>query len=491
MVIKKELQFLYDLEHIKVWIIILDSKKIIIKFGKKDSKLQEKITIFKSIELAKEEYNKRIEEKLKKGYVEITNKNIFKIENINEYINFLLKISDKYCDHRENFYKKNPYEYNYCNNYNNEETYEKFMNKSMEEFHNKNKKSIEKNILLFQNKNIKPFNQSGVIISNIPKNIKDSLLKSINDFANKSIIDYHPNSNNKVRDIVHPSLYPLITNIKKNKEKTDYWGRTYENSKYQWLPSEFSIDKDGKCKIDSYINNLPITEIEIYSNIEKLFEYVLPQFENIWSYINAIKLYSGDILDGTKDIVYKQLSLKNRKLQIITKIVKIELNNKESLEGAWHVEGMSHENIVATASCTLDQDKDFDAKLMFKRKYTINEAFKILFGTCQNPPHELDKLLNEGTVPLGKINIKGGSLVLFPNSHIHKIDMESKNKSKQTRTIIVFWLINPDITIKSTKDIKQQKYDINKAHEVRLKLMKERTLYKNSFNIRDLNLCEH
>jgi predicted DNA-binding WGR domain protein len=488
MVIKKELQFLYNIDHIKVWIIILDNKKITINFGKKNTKLQKKVIIFESNKFAQEEYNKRIEEKIKKGYVEITNKNIFKIENINEYINFLLKISYKYCDYREVLYKKNPYEYNY---YNNEEKYEKFLNKCMEEFHNKNKKSIEKQILFIQNKNIKPFNQSGVIISNIPKNIKNSVLKSINNFSDKSIIDYHPNSNNKVRDIVHPSLYPLITNIKKTKEKTDYWGRTYENSKYQWLPSEFSIDKDGKCKIDSYINNLPITETEIYNNIEKLFEFILPQFENIWSYIKAIKLYSGDILGATKDIAYKQLFLKNRKLQIITKIVKIELNNKDSLEGAWHVEGMSHENIVATASCTLEQDKNFDAKLMFKRKYTINEAFKILLGTCQNPPNELDKLLNEGTVPLGKSNIKDGSLIIFPNSHIHKIDMESKNKSKQTRTIIVFWLINPDIKIKSTKDIKQQNYNIKEAYKTRLKLMEERTLYKNSFNIRDLNLCEH
>ena len=68
--------------------------------------------------------------------------------------------------------------------------------------------------------------------------------------------------------------------------------------------------------------------------------------------------------------------------------------------------------------------------------------------------------------------------------------MKSKVKSLQTRTIIVFWLINPDFRIKSTKDIKQQNYDIKKAHEIRLELMKERTLYKNSFTIRNLNLCE-
>lgn len=484
MVIKKNLQFLYDLEHIKIWTIILDGKKIIINFGKKDSKLQEKVTIFKSVDLAKEEFNKRLEEKLKKGYQYITDKYILNIEMINQpYMNFLSKITSKYCDYRELFYKKIPYD--------NSNEYEDLIIKKMEDFHNKNKKNIEKYIKSLQNKNISPFNKSGVIVKNIPKNLKTSLLKLIIDFSNRSILDYHPGSNNKIRDIVHPSLYPLIIKIKKSKEKTDYWDRPYENSKYQWIPSEFSIDNNGKCKIESYINNLPISESEIYSNIEKLFEFVLPEFENIWSYINTIKLYTDDIWNKKNDVNYKQLSLKNKKLQVITKIVKIELNNKDSLEGAWHVEGMSHENIVATASCTLEQDKDFNAKLLFKRRYTENEASKLLMNTCQNPPYELDKLLNEGVVPLGKSNIKDGSLIVFPNSHIHKIDMESTNKSKQIRTIIVFWLINPDVKIKSTNDIKQQNYNINEAYNVRLKLMEERTLYKNSFNIRDLNLCEH
>ena len=195
---------------------------------------------------------------------------------------------------------------------------------------------------------------------------------------------------------------------------------------------------------------------------------------------------------GNESSTYKELSLRNRTIQVITKIVKISLNDK--LEGAWHIEGMSHENIIATASCTLEQDKYFKAKLIFKRKYNTTEANYLLYYTCQNPPRPLNILLNEGTIPLGKSVLKDGTLIVFPNSHIHKIDMgvEKKNTPKmQNRTIIVFWLINPNIRIKSTKDIKQQNYNLDKAYKVRLELMKERTLYKNSFNIRDLNLCEH
>ena len=43
------------------------------------------------------------------------------------------------------------------------------------------------------------------------------------------------------------------------------------------VPSEFKIDKFGKCKIESYINNLPITETVLY--------------ENIWSYSNTFEFY--------------------------------------------------------------------------------------------------------------------------------------------------------------------------------------------------------
>ena len=415
------------------------------------------------------------------------NKNI---EVINNYINYLIKLAKKYEDYQEKLYIIFPEKIDNKYQYENEMDYDYFIRDKMKEYHTKNNKSIEKYINFLQNKNISSFYKSGIIVKNIPKKIKISLLNSINNYSDKLVIDYHPGSENKVIDIVHPSIYPLITNIKKSFLDKDYWGRPYENSKYQWLPSEFNISEDGKCKIESYINNLPITETEIYNNIEKIFEFILPQFENIWSYINAVKLFVGHDIIKENNIKYKELSLKNRNLQVITKIVKIKLNEKDTLEGAWHVEGMSHENIVATTSCTLEQDHNFNAKLLFKRKYTINEANKLIYG-IHNTTKELKKILNEGFVPLGNYNLKDGSLIVFPNSHIHKLDMSNTDKSIKTRTIIVFWLINPDIKIKSTKDIKQQKYDIKKAYNIRLKLMQERRLYKNTFNIRDLNLCEH
>ena len=52
------------------------------------------------------------------------------------------------------------------------------------------------------------------------------------------------------------------------------------------------------------------------------------------------------------------VSLRGRRLQVVTKIVDYELAPGETYEGVWHVEGMSHEEIVATAIYFIDRDED-------------------------------------------------------------------------------------------------------------------------------------
>ena len=45
---------------------------------------------------------------------------------------------------------------------------------------------------------------------------------------------------------------------------------------------------------------------------------------------------------------------------MITKIIEYRLQDAESFEGVWHVEGMSHENILATGVYTLHRDANLD-----------------------------------------------------------------------------------------------------------------------------------
>jgi predicted DNA-binding WGR domain protein len=512
---KLELEYTHDATNSKVWLIELKSKKIIIKFGKKNATLQEKIITFKSDDDAKKEYDKRVKDKINKGYEKIGVKkekidkgNVkigvkkekidkgnlkskeLNIQLINPILKYFLSILQTYCTFQEKIYRslsgtKDDYD---------DFEREKIYSNKLDGYVTKITPSINKKLENIQKKKCSSFTQSGIINKVINNKIKLTLLECINQFKNTKKLDYHPGSNNKVLDIVHPSLYPLIKKVKKNHSKFDFWKRTYESSNYQWLPSEFKITSDRKCKISSYINNLPIGHTEIYEQLELLFESILPEFENMWSYINCYKLYDTEdaYLDIKKnDGKYKQLYFTGQTLQIITKIVEISLGSNQTLDGAWHVEGMSHENIVATATCTLNQDSAFQTSLYFKRTYSAVEAGQIVDSTCQNPCQNMKNLLNNILIPLGKVNIKTNSLVVFPNSHIHKVDMKNNSTKKQTRTIVVFWLINPNIKIISTKDIKQQSYVIKDAHKHRLKLMEERTFYKQSFNQRDLNLCEH
>lgn len=86
--------------------------------------------------------------------------------------------------------------------------------------------------------------------------------------------DWHPDSNNQVLDLVHPSLFCLV--VPNTGVEDRYRNRDTNNSgkdignyirritqtqitdkyNYQWLPAEFKIDSFGNVTIESYINNL-------------------------------------------------------------------------------------------------------------------------------------------------------------------------------------------------------------------------------------------
>lgn len=112
-----------------------------------------------------------------------------------------------------------------------------------------------------------------------------------------------------------------------------------------------------------------------------------------------------------------------------------------------------------------------------------------------NKSQNIDKTANNltGLVPIGEVSTKKYSLIVFPNSHIHRLDIKNTTKKSEKRTVVVFWLINPNKKIISTKDVDRQqtKIKLSDAKKYRLNLMKERKYHKQNFNIRHLSLCEH
>ena len=258
--------------------------------------------------------------------------------------------------------------------------------------------------------------------------------------------------------------------------------------------------------INSKINNLPSNyEAEMIPLVEQLFEKCIPQLQKCYEFCMNIQFPFGNVpnQDGDFDQVTFQLPLKKSlyesELQVITKIIDYELQPGQiHPEGAWHVEGMSHENIIATAVTVLRKDAFIEGgSLHFKRAFTGKEATeKIYYTVPQSRQKWVNAAIKNGLIELGHIQLQDLDTVIFPNSHVHQLSTmkNDSNDDFQVRRIIVFWLINPNKKIISTAhvhDLSNEKIGILEALDCRLKLMKERKVQKQDWNIRHISLCEH
>ena len=121
----------------------------------------------------------------------------------------------------------------------------------------------------------------------------------------------HPNSNEQVLDLVHPSIYPLvygqtrilpntivslsdcisrcghgiidITGVRGGSEHDEVICETHDSRwsmKYQWLPAEFATPAGtDEVQITSYINNLhPFDHKDLYILISKFVAHAIPMW---------------------------------------------------------------------------------------------------------------------------------------------------------------------------------------------------------------------
>lgn len=88
------------------------------------------------------------------------------------------------------------------------------------------------------------------------------------------------------------------------------------------------------------------------------------------------------------------------------------------------------------------------------------------------------------------------------NSHVHKVTtmintLSITDKDKDIpgkRRIVVFFLVNPHKRIISTQGAVPQRNNtmtLDQALEHRLELMQERKFFKQDWNVREIELCEH
>lgn len=245
----------------------------------------------------------------------------------------------------------------------------------------------------------------------IPDSLREKLLAAVAPLENvpDSEKDWHPGSDGLALDLVHPSLYPIVYGRTMGKTSgsgtaavlasPEFDGADAEfiSKRFQWLPSDFSVDDDGKVTLTSpYINNVhPIRNKELYLVIPEILQHAIPMYERVlsdllrpilpmriatsggrgWSgeetadciWENGIpyptsasedEYYADEDAwyekrefkrpdgrekyDGDLKAMNDRLSLKGRTLQVIVKLANIILTPEkpEYPGGKWHVEGL-------------------------------------------------------------------------------------------------------------------------------------------------------
>lgn len=146
----------------------------------------------------------------------------------------------------------------------------------------------------------------------IPTKLKRDLKRGVQvlEMVSEHQKDWHPGSDEKVLDLVHPSLFPLVyeqsrilthstiglhdclESISKGDVIPDPMSYPYLtcaqtpelykdlwSTRFQWLPCDVSFPDGENARIDSYINNLHPTDHEgLYHTIEEIITLAVPFF---------------------------------------------------------------------------------------------------------------------------------------------------------------------------------------------------------------------
>jgi len=363
----------------------------------------------------------------------------------------------------------------------------------------------------------------------IPKDLKDRLEEGVRMIEDNKKPDWHPGSDKKVKNIIHQSMYPLVRGVTKDKRgkvipllgKADnrkHNDDVFESKKFQWLPSDFMVDKSSNVTIASYINNLDDENMK--ETIGEIFEKFVPLFNNVltdlvnprpnriniggdwyeaggmWKEMkrlyeidkkagkvpfevdneedddemgDMINEYYGNKLEPIQPKVPKFekpvkpkmiIDIRNRKLQVIVKMANVELSpGKEYDGGVWHVEGMRNESIIATGIYYYDIENMTESKLSFRQAVS-----DIKIDYEQNDVDGVEQIYGLETEEshcnndLGAIIAKKGRCIAFANIFQHKIEPFKlmDNKKEGYRNTLCFFLVDPNKEIISTGDIPPQ-----------------------------------
>ncbi|KAJ1828440.1 hypothetical protein LPJ56_001112 [Coemansia sp. RSA 2599] len=354
------------------------------------------------------------------------------------------------------------------------------------------------------------------------------------------------------------------------------------SERFCWLPTEFDVAEDGAVEIKSYINNLhPVKYASFYPTIASIFGKFVPMLEQVvtdmvhrreqrvvpdccnWFDDSDKPEYDENNRDEyfdkfdqwyenrpfiepqpepfkTPDRPTTPYSLRGRRLQAIVKMSNIVLTPENPVYegGAWHVEALANERIIATGIYYYDIENITENELDFRERVdedlnyeqSDRRGLDLAYGIFTRMEEEGGDDESEFPISqeIGGIRSKNGRCIVFPNVYQHRVSgFELADKTKPGhRKIFAFFFIDPSTRIPSTEIVPPQQQEwwaedamsvgpladlpliikrgiienvkfpisLRKAKKLRLQLMNERSSQNpsiNEFFRPDFNFCEH
>ncbi|KXH33290.1 hypothetical protein CSIM01_03204 [Colletotrichum simmondsii] len=327
--------------------------------------------------------------------------------------------------------------------------------------------------------------------------------------------DWHPGSDGKVLDLVHPSLFPLLYGrsrimhqrialddclktggpgflIPKPDESDVGEGRTFDwqgapvelvSTKFQWLPSDVAINEDGRPTIESYVNNLhPREHSDLYPLIEELIQKSLPAWDIIYRWVRKFPVQrlrarkvgkrvaipdavpeQGNQLDGNENNVSMDRP-DGHHLEIDDLLANIHLTPEKPTYdgGSWHIEGQLNEHICATALFYYDSANITESQLAFRAPGN-REKLDQRLNYQQYDHKSIEKVFairssSDTLQEVGSVLTRPGRALFFSNLSQHKVRpfrLEDPTKPGY-RKIVALFLVDPAVPVISTANVPPQ-----------------------------------
>ncbi|KAJ0393238.1 hypothetical protein ATCC90586_007917 [Pythium insidiosum] len=329
--------------------------------------------------------------------------------------------------------------------------------------------------------------------------------------------DWHPNTNQQVLDLVHPSLHCCAFGVTKRVAADDPVATTTYATpaeqmrsvmfasateptraattttrgdiSFQWLPAEVSVSSTDSAAFLTYINNLhPESHAELYNTLGEVFAQFVPLFERVLSTLGQDHASTplANAGDATTlcppqlvppglfydETMPSRAVLRGKTCQVIVKIAEIRLTpeNPEYPGGSWHVEGTEEERIIATGLYYAACENITESRLSFRvmvQEPNDEESTSVSTGL------EYGLIQSDGLVQsLGSVTAVEGRGVVFPNIFQHKVERFRlvDRRKPGLRRLLAFFLVDPSTPVLSTAVIPpQQQHWIERGLQDQLK----------------------